>query len=186
MGRQDDENQRRKPPRPRTPAGPVKKTGAGEKGKVKTYAAGSNVLDREKRGTYDEQIAGGTRADDPRNWEFHYKPGYGGGGKDSTRAERAARSRSRGMATAKRAAAQSGKQIYDIKKLEYETVGIQQKTAQSKLDRKAGGGSRGTSKAAQNVTAQKQMAERRRGRGSAQRGAGPFDDTKTKSRSRIA
>jgi len=212
MGRQDDENQRRgqsaqdewargkqgrvkvgrgKSAEWRTtygkPGGTAKKTGAGETKGRKTYAAGSNVLDRKKYGTYDESIAGGSRADDPRNWEFHYKePKAGAVGTSRGKGEGRTNPRTDARNKAQRAARESGKSVYEVKKIEWETAGIKQTTKQSREDSKAMGASRGTSRVGQNISAQKQMAERRRGRGSAQRGSGPFDDAKTKSRSRIA
>jgi len=164
--------------------GVAEKTGAGEKGRTKAYAAGSNVLDREKRGTYADAIAGGSRADDPRNWEFHYKePAKGAVGTSRGKGEGRTNPRADARSKAQRAARETGQSVYDVKSIEYETAGIQQKTAQSKADRKAlGGGRAQTSRAAQNVTAQKQMAKRRAGGGQAQRGSGPFDRPTNRSR----
>lgn len=152
----------------------MRKTGVGRKKppKRKTYAAGSNIYDRGNKGkaqSYEEALKGGTRADDPRNWEFHYKEAGGrrmanrGGGKggDGKRVDL-------GRIKAESMAKKTGKDVYGIKKLEWETANITQKTRQSAADRKAiGAGSTRSTRVAQGVAASRQMAARRRGGGGA-------------------
>jgi hypothetical protein len=150
--------------------------------KAKAYKAGSNVLDREKRGKYKDSFK--TRADDPRNWEFHYKePGKNArgtrGGKGGDGRQTRSNPRSDARRTAERAAKQSGQGIYDVREIQYNTAGIKATTKQAGRDAKAkgGGGGFGSTKVAQNLQAQKNVATRRGGGGS-----GPFDAAKPKKR----
>ena len=167
----------------------MKKTAVGDKAapKATVYAAGSNVLDRANKGkaiSYDDALKQGTRADDPRNWEHYYKgskmvqqrvPGSGKGG-DS-------RIVNEGRLRAESEARRTGQDVYQVKKLQWETEQLKGQTKQATANRKAtSGGGFGSSRVAQNVAAQKQMATRKTGRAQS---TSPFS-AQPKSRSRIA
>jgi hypothetical protein len=149
--------------------------------KAKTYAAGSNALDREKRGKYKDSFK--TRADDPRNWEFHYdkKKSVGRGRSGGKGADQNRQSESKFAGSkryAERQAKRTGQDIYDIREIQYNTAGIKSDTKQAGVDAKAKGAGRfGSTKVAQNLQAQKNVATRRGGGG-----AGPFDAAKPKKR----
>lgn len=149
----------------------TRQTAVGKKKyKRKVYAAGSNILTRENQGkkqSYDEALKAGTRADDPRNWEFHYKEAGGrrmgnrGGGKggDGKRVDL-------GRLKAESMARKTGKDVYNVKKMEWGTAQTRGETSQATANRKAMG-QRGTTRVAKNLAAQKQMATRKRGRAGA-------------------
>ena len=164
----------------------MKKTAVGDKAapKATVYAAGSNVLDRANKGkaiSYDDALKQGTRADDPRNWEHYYKGSKmvqkgGGKGGDS-------KTVNQGRIDAEAKARNTGKDVYAVKKLQWETEQLKGQTKQATANRKAtSGGGFGSSRVAQNVAAQKQMATRKTGRAQS---TSPFS-AQPKSRSRIA
>lgn len=156
-----------------------KKTAVGKKGfsstKAKTYAAGSNILTREKRLTYDEQLAKGTRADDPRNWEFHYKEPrrFNQPTKGMEVQERNQQASRQARMSAEKKAKWTGEDIYETRKIEYETQGIVGEARQTAKNAKALGRF-GSTRVAGGVAAAKQASERRMSRGRA-RTTGPFD-----------
>jgi hypothetical protein len=166
----------------------MKKTAVGGKDplKAKTYAAGSNTLTREKRQSYDDYLATGSRADDPRNWEFHYKAPSAsrmGPTKGQSAEERTTNAYSSARQKAERMAKLAGKDVYQVKKTEYETETLKGETKQAAANRKAtSGGGFGSSRVAQSVVAQKQMANRKTGRAKA---SSPFE-ARTKNRVGIA
>ncbi len=140
------------------------------KPKAKTYASGSNKLDRAKRATFDESIAG-SRADDPRNWEFHFKdPGKQVGkttkGETVSAAGMTARARVGARSRAERDAKWTGQSVYDVRKIQYGTAGVVADTEQAGADAKAKGNF-GSTKTAQNVAAQKMLSNRKASRGRA-------------------
>lgn len=149
-------------------AGESGKTAIGQKKpmKSKVYAAGSNVLTREKRLSYDQALKQGTRADDPRNWEFHYKAPKGGfhETKGASAAENKAQAYSNARMRAKRDAKYAGKELYQVRKMEYDTETVKAETKQASANRKALGRF-GSTRAAAGVEAQKQLANRRASRG---------------------
>lgn len=144
--------------------------------KAKTYTAGSNILDREKRGTYEESFK--SRADDPRNWEFHYKDTGNrmAAGKDMTSSERRTLARTQARGKAERMAKMTGQDVFDIRKIEWETAGLTAGSKQATADRKASG-KYGSTRVARNVVAAKRRAGvgggggQRRGQGT----TSPFD-----------
>jgi hypothetical protein len=165
----------------------MKKTAVGGKKapEATVYAAGSNVLARPNKGkaiSYDDALKKGTRADDPRNWEHYYKGSRmvqkwsGGKGGDY-------KTVNQGFIDAFNQARRTGQDVYDVKKLQWETEQIKGETKQAAANRKAtsGGGFR-SSRVAQNVVAQKQMANRKTGRAKA---SSPFE-ARTKNRVGIA
>ncbi len=167
----------------------MRKTDVGRKKppKRKTYAAGSNVLDRENKGkslSYEDALKQGTRADDPRNWEFFYEGakmmaprGVSKGDRENNSSKRIDINRVAAESKARR----TGKDVYAVKKIEWETEQLKGKTKQATADRKATTGSRsGSTSVAKGVAAQKQLSNRRRGQV-----AGAFDAT-TKKRGAIA
>jgi len=166
----------------------------GGRGEGKKFVAGANVIDEatgkvSKRKEFSEYLKDtGNRADDPRNWEFHYKKGgHVWGGKDMTASEKRSMGRSQRRSTAERKAKTEGAAVYDIQKMEYETQGIKQGTEESSAKRKAiRAGRAGTTRVGRGVAAQRQAASRRSGRASA-RSSSPFDAPSSKRRtSRIA
>lgn len=156
------------------------KTGAWDIEPGKQYKAGGNILAREKRQTFDEKLAAGNRADDPRNWEFHYNRSAGQGRysdtKGMTGAERKTQAIRSARGQANKAAKLSGQSLYDIRKLEYKTQGIKDESKQATSDAKAGRRF-GSTKAAKGVQAQRQLASRKSGRVGRQRAGsvGVFD-----------
>jgi hypothetical protein len=161
--------------------------------KDKPFVAGANILDAQgkstKRKSFSDYLKStGNRADDPRNWEFHYKPSRPGFetrrvGKDGREVSRAPENKGRAM----KAARQTGKEVYETQKIEYETQGIIQGTDQAGAIAKAKRGGRfGSTKVAANVAAQKQRGRRRAGGGAAVQGGGPFDAKAQTKTSRIA
>ena len=157
-------------------------------------SAGSNTLDREERGTYKDTLK--TRADDPRNWEFHYsEPGRQAAkntkGEQVSAAGMTSRARGKAKSAATRAARLSGQSIYDVREIQFNTAGIKAGTAQASKDSKAAGVGRfGSTRTATNLAAQK-SASNRRGAAktagnvtTAARGkpTGPFDAAKPKKR----
>ncbi len=161
----------------------------GEKPKGEKFVAGANVLDKRgkvaKRKSFDKYVKGtGNRADDPRNWEFHYKAPtsrYSTRGKDDHRVDNVAAARGR----AERTARKTGREVFDVQKIEYETQGIIQDTEASGAKARAISGSGfGSTAVASNVAAQKQRGRRGRGGGGARRGA--FDAQTQTRTSRIA
>lgn len=154
-------------------SGAKKKTeGFDYKGKgAKKFVAGANVFDKEtgkvgkRKGFSDYLKATGNRADDPRNWEFHYKaPGqrYSTQGKNDRQVDNVARARRSAETKARR----TGKSVYDVQKIEYQTAGIVADTEASSAKFKAsGGGGFGSTQVAANVAAQKRKGARGRGGG---------------------
>jgi hypothetical protein len=167
--------------KPTTPRAKIKGTKdfsyKGKRTGADKFVAGANILDAkgkvEKRQGFSDYLKGtGNRADDPRNWEFHYKEPkrkgtYTRGKNDQVRSY-AGDARNK----AKSAARRTGQSVYDVQKIEYETEGIKQDTRASGLKSKAmgGAGAFGSTRVASNVVAQRQKASRRTGRGSAARG----------------
>jgi hypothetical protein len=160
------------------------------KGKgAKKFVAGANVIDQatgkvaKRKGFSDFLKATGNRADDPRNWEFHYKaPGqkYSTQGKNDRQVDNVAVARRRAESKARK----TGRQVFEVQQIEYQTAGIVADTEASGAKAKAMGGGFGSTQVAGNVAAQKRRGQRGRGGGVAQRGA--FDaQTQTRS-SRIA
>jgi hypothetical protein len=138
------------------------------------FVAGANVFDKKtgkvgKREGFSDYLKGtGNRADDPRNWEFHYKApsqAFSTRGKDDHRVDNRAQARRVAEKTARR----TGKSVYDVQKIEYETEGIKQGTRASGLKAKAmgGAGAFGSTRVATGVAAQRQKASRRTGRAAA-------------------
>jgi hypothetical protein len=137
--------------------------------KAKAYAAGSNALDREKRGKYKDSFK--TRADDPRNWEFHYneKKSIGRGrtgGKGEPRRQGTESKHAGARRYAERQAKRTGQDIYDIREIQYDTASTKGQTKQMGKDSKAMGraGGFGSTRVAQGVEAAKQKSNRRTSR----------------------
>ncbi len=158
------------------------------KGKgAKKFVAGANVIDQatgkvgKRKGFSDYLKATGNRADDPRNWEFHYKaPGsrYSTQGKNDRQVDNVARARRSAETKARR----TGKSVYDVQKIEYQTAGIVADTEAAGAKFKAMGGRGGRStQVAANVAAQKRRGQRGRGGG-----AGSFNAPTQTRTSRIA
>lgn len=169
-----------------SPSGGAKSANAG-KYSGKTYAAGSNILDREPVGDYDSTLK--TRADDPRNWEHYYnKPNTRGLSqtKGMSRQERVdERFRSARMSAQKKAKWE-GEANYDIAKIKYETARTKAGTKQDATDRTAMGGGRfGSTNVARNVEAQKMTANRKSSRAKSRTTDAFSAPAKTKS-SRVA
>lgn len=165
-----------------------KKTFDPKKYKAKTYAAGSNVLDREKTQTFDDAIKG-ARANDPRNWEFHYKSTAGkhySNSKGATADEKRRQGKDRALSQAKKQARTIGKDLYGTMKIEYETKNIKAGTAQMTANSKAMGGRFGSTRAAKGVAAAKQLATRRTGSKQDIRGTEAFSAPAQKKTKRIA
>lgn len=152
----------------------------GKRSKSDPYRAGSNILDKKgkvaKRMSFDQHLKStGSRADDPRNWEFHYKAPTrtgtfrSGGKNDDSRTSYAQKARSDAESKARR----TGKEVYEVQKIEYATQGVIQGTeeAGAKAAAKGGAGAFGSTRVAQGVAAQRQKAQRRTGRSGPQRGA---------------
>lgn len=150
----------------------------GERSEKEPYRAGANILDKKGkvagRMSFDKHLKStGNRADDPRNWEFHYeKPARGGfylQGKNDNRRSYTADARRRAETKAKR----TGKEVYEVQKIEYQTQGIVQGTEEAGAQAKAkgGAGAFGSTRVATGVAAQRQKAQRRTGRSGPQRGA---------------
>jgi hypothetical protein len=146
------------------------------KGKLKKgdkFVAGANILDAkgkvDKRKSFSDYLKStGNRADDPRNWEFHYKApsqAFSTQGKNDRRVDNRARARGRAEKSARR----EGKSVYEVQKIEYETQGIKQDTRATGLKAKAMGGASafGSTRVASNVAAQRQKGQRRQGRAAA-------------------
>jgi hypothetical protein len=132
----------------------------------KKVVAGGNILDAKgkkiKRKSFKEHLAStGSRADDPRNWEFHYKKPTRQGsytrGKNDEKRTYAGDARQK----AERLAKQSGKEIFEVQQIEYETQGITEQSETASARAKAKGGGYGSTRVASNVAAQKQKATRR-------------------------
>lgn len=140
----------------------------GKKG-IKKFVAGANILDAQgkstkRKGFSDYLKATGNRADDPRNWEFHYKAPssrYSTRGKNDRQVDNVASAKGRAMRTARK----TGQSVYDVQKIEYQTAGIIQSTERSGAVAKATGGGFGSTSVAANVAAQKQRGRRGRGGG---------------------
>jgi hypothetical protein len=144
------------------------KTGAG-KFKKEKFVAGANVLDESgkvgKTLTFEESLAAGSRADDPRNWEFYYdeKKVGSGYGKDLTKAEKKSQARRSARGKAEREAKLVGKDVYETMRYEYQAkaVGAEAKAATAKSK---ASGRFGSTRVAKAVDTQQQMARRRTGR----------------------
>lgn len=128
--------------------------------------AGGNILDAKgkkiERLSFKEHIAqSGSRANDPRNWEFHYKKPTRKGtytrGKNDQKRSYAEDAKNRAKAKAR----QSGKEIYEVQQIEYETQGITEQSDTAVARSKAKGGGYGSTRVASNVALQKQRATRR-------------------------
>jgi hypothetical protein len=170
-------------------ASQLQKSAVGQKKamKAKVYEAGSNILTREKRKTYDQLLKEGSRADDPRNWEFHYKAPKNTGyseSKGASAAEKRTQAFSNAKMRAQRDAKWTGKDVYAVKKAEYETEGIKGQAKQTRLNTKAMGRF-GSTKTAKDVAAQKQ-ASARRGSARQRAGASAFEADQQKKTQRIA
>lgn len=164
-------------------AGIAKKTSGfdykGTTAKKDVIKAGANVLDKEgkiaKRKSFEEHLAAAGRADDPRNWEFHYKAPSGGNfgaTKGMSSSERRSNAFSRAKSKAKGAARSSGKEVYEVQKIEYETQGIVEDTDRAPGIAKAkGAGAFGSTRVASNVAAQKMKSNRAQGRARSRAGA---------------
>lgn len=151
-------------------AGVAKKTEGfsykGKTAKADKIVAGGNVLDAKgkkiKRLSFKEHIAqSGSRANDPRNWEFHYKAPkrkgtYTRGKNDQVRSYHGDAKRK-----AQSAAKRSGKEIYQVQEIEYNTQGITESSDTAVAASKAKGGGFGSTRVASNVALQKQKATRR-------------------------
>lgn len=165
------------------------KTYDAKKYKPKTYIAGSNVLDREKRQTFDEAIKG-PRANDPRNWEFHYKGAGGNRHYSATKGmsadEKRNQAKDSALSRAKKDARTIGKDLYSTMKIEHDTKNIRAGTAQMTANSKAMGGRFGSTKAAKGVAAAKQLATRRTGSKQDIRGTEAFSAPGQKKTKRIA
>lgn len=156
----------------------------------KKFVAGANVIDEatgkvSKRAGFSDYLKStGNRADDPRNWEFHYKApksAYSTRGKDDHRVDNRASARRAAESKARK----TGKDVYAVQKIEYETQGIKRSTEESSAKRKAiSGGRAGTTRAGRGVAAQQQLAARRSGRASA-RGGSPFEAPQNRNRARM-
>lgn len=141
----------------------------GKADKKKPFVAGANILDSmgkslKRKGFSAYLKATGNRADDPRNWEFHYKaPGqkYSTQGKNDRQVDNVARARRSAETKARR----TGQSVYDVQKIEYQTAGIIQSTERSGAVAKATGGGFGSTAVASNVAAQKRRGARGRGGG---------------------
>lgn len=165
----------------------MEKTGIGDVKAGRQYEGGSNQLDREKYMSYDERLKQGSRADDPRNWEFHYKAPRKGRHYSPTKAmsarERKSQAYSSARSKAEKNARLTGESIYDIKKLEHKTQAIKDESKQAMADAKAGRRF-GSSKTATAVSKQRQLAQRKAGRGGMRRAGsvGVFDAPVSRSR----
>jgi len=157
------------------------------------FKAGANILDKkgkvkERKGFSEYLKATGNRADDPRNWEFHYKAPssrYSTRGKNDRQVDNVAVARRRAETTARR----EGKAVFEVQQIEYETQGIIRGTeeASAKAKARGGAGAFGSTSVAAGVAAQKSRGQRRSGRGGARRTTpGPFDAAKQTRSSRIA
>jgi hypothetical protein len=153
------------------------------------FKAGANVIDpktgkvRERMSFDDYLKSTGNRADDPRNWEFHYKTPSSTRTSATKEVSASERKRSaysgakRGAVSA--AAGAVGKELYEVQKIEYETQGVIQGTEQASAKAKAKGGGRFSStKVATDVATQQQAAKRRTGRAKS-RGGAAFEDPKS-------
>lgn len=154
----------------------------------KTYAAGSNILDREPVGDYDSTLK--TRADDPRNWEHYYNPPSKGRHYSPTKGmsaqERRTDAYKRARLSAQKKAKWEGEANYDIAKINYETARTKAGTKQDATDRTAMGGGRfGSTNVARNVEAQKMTANRKSSRAKSRTTDAFSAPAKTKS-SRVA
>jgi len=154
------------------------------------FVAGANILDSKgketKRKSFDEHLKSGGRANDPRNWEFHYKDPGKRKGKDG-KVYRRTWSQTKGMSAqekkneaynsaqmrAKKNAKLTGKDIYEVQKIEYETQGIVQESDAARAKSKAigGAGAFGSTRVAANVAAAKMKSNRQTGRAKARQGA---------------
>lgn len=142
------------------------KGGGGE-----AFVAGANILDKKgkvkaRQGFSEYLKATGNRADDPRNWEFHYKaPGsrYSTRGKNDRQVDNVGVAKGQAM----RKASREGKSIYEVQQIEYETAGIVAGTSRASAISKAKGGSSafGSTQVSSNVAAQKRSGRRRAGGG---------------------
>lgn len=161
------------------------KTGIGDVKAGRQYEGGSNQLDREKTLSYDEKLAAGSAADDPRNWQFHYKAPGGrySDTKGMTARERRDQAYSSARSKAEKNARLAGESLYDIKKLEHKTQAIKDESKQATADAKAGRRF-GSSKTSTAVAAQRQLAMRKSGRGGMKRAGsvGVFDAPVNRSR----
>lgn len=159
--------------------------GATKKGEE--FVAGANILDEkgktEKRKSFEEHMKSGGRANDPRNWEFHYKDPSAGGRKRWSQTkgmsgeERRAEAFKSARMSAQKKAKLTGKDIYEVQKIEYETTGIIQESDAARAKAKAigGAGRWGSTRVASNVAAAKMQSERKTSRGRAQATTGVFD-----------
>jgi hypothetical protein len=131
------------------------------------FVAGANVFGREKRKTYDELLAEGSRADDPRNWEFHYEAPdpnkVYGPTKGMTGDERRQQAFQLARQKAEKAARLTGEDVYETRKVEYEAAGIRAETAETKAKALASG-QFGSTRVARNLAAEKILAGRQTGR----------------------
>lgn len=143
----------------------AKKSGTAGIYQDRELPASGNILDMPKVLTFEESIAQGTRADDPRNWEFYYKEPtstMGIGGKDATESEKRSIMFQRARRRAEREAKLAGQEVFDTMRSEYETARIRN---QMTIDRqmaamKRGPGEFGSTRVARSVAAQKARAGR--------------------------
>lgn len=159
----------------------------------KPFKAGANILDKKgrvaARKNFSQYLKStGNRADDPRNWEFHYKApatAYSTRGKDDHRVDNRAAARR----TAEHKAKREGKAVYEVQQIEYQTQGVVQRSeeATAKSKAKGGAGAFGSTRVASGLAAQKARGQRKAGRGGARRTAASPFDAQTQNRSaRIA
>jgi len=166
----------------------IKNTTKSEKGAYKRekYVAGQNIVGRKKAQVEDSFLK---RADDPRNWEFHYKEdSYVSVGKQDDFNSSADRSRAQNKARrsqAEKKAKSVGTELYDVMKIEFETKEIRSTIKDDRSKSLAGRKRAGTTRVGRGVAAQKQAGERRSGRATA-RASTPFDAPSKRRTSRIA
>lgn len=165
------------------------KTGAGKYQRV-DLPEGGNILEMQKILSFKESLKQGTRADDPRNWEFYFKePGSPGGKigsagwsdtKGMSGAERRQGAYARAKNKAMREAKYAGQDVYATLEAEYETARIQDEMRRDRLmsRMKQGPEGFGSTRVARSVAAQKALAGRTAVTGQAGRAtgatAGPF------------
>lgn len=150
-----------------TPAStPVSSQGRGRRAEE----AAKKKKAQEQRNAIINPVVDPERAKDPRNWEFHYKaPGNRmvGATKGMSAEERQVQAFQNARRSAESTAKTSGQDIYEIQQIQAETKKIEERTSRYKRASIQGKRQR-SSRAAQGVAAQRQLANRRAGQSSGQ------------------